>query len=176
MSRQDSLPCSWRFGLIPGMIGCGVILFYCNPSVPERVHLLSSRIRPDAWSSFAGIYLASLAIGHIVTFHSSRALGNLLKLQGKDTAPDLWSPALVGIVEGIMYPASLLMGKGEFIGVWLAIKAAGQWNRWGANVQGTAIEEKNEPRRRYNRFLIGNALSIISGIVTYGALKIWTFA
>jgi len=50
------------------------------------------------------------------------------------------------------------MGKPEFIGVWLVLKVAGQWKRWGgeAKVAGKDLEG----RVFYNIFLIGNGLSL----------------
>jgi hypothetical protein len=78
-----------------------------------------------------------------------------------------------------MYPMAFFFGKPEFIGVWLAVKVAGQWVRWKGDVgqpqasDSFDLERLNEGRRRFNGFLVGNSLSIISGAVTWGALKIW---
>jgi len=76
-----------------------------------------------------------------------------------------------------MYPTALIIGHGEFIGVWFAIKVAGQWVRWTGEATNTnaseSVEIANEARRRFNRFLVGNVLSIMAAFSTYGALKIW---
>jgi hypothetical protein len=71
-------------------------------------------------------------------------------------------PAFVGFAEAILYPTALLSGQPEFIAVWLALKVAGQWNEWQRGYQG---------RARFNRFLVGNALSIMVSGLTYGAIK-----
>lgn len=80
----------------------------------------------------------------------------------KNHAPNL--AALVGIVERILFFGSLLTGKGEFVGVWLVLKAAGGWKGWseyrvvppdagkGAKVQGRHI---------FNSFLIGSGVSVL---------------
>jgi len=72
--------------------------------------------------------------------------------------PDSWQPNILGCVERALYTVSFQLGKPEFIGVWLVLKVAAQWKRWGEDkeygghiIAGRAI---------YNIFLIGNALSI----------------
>jgi hypothetical protein len=47
----------------------------------------------------------------------------------------------------------LEIGKGELIGVWLALKAAGQWQVWK--------EATSEGRATYQVFLIGSGLSVL---------------
>jgi hypothetical protein len=59
----------------------------------------------------------------------------------------------VGLVERLLYVAALQIGKGEFIGVWLALKAAGQWEVWR--------KPSPEARATYQIFLIGSALSVL---------------
>ena len=69
-----------------------------------------------------------------------------------------WMAQMVGCVERALYVASFQLGKIEFIGIWLALKVAGGWKRWG--------EEKKFDGRLilgrsfYQIFLIGNALSV----------------
>jgi hypothetical protein len=60
----------------------------------------------------------------------------------------------LGICERASYTAALLLGAPTWIGVWLAIKVAAQWQRWQA-----------EERATYNVFLIGNILSIFFGLL-----------
>jgi hypothetical protein len=64
-----------------------------------------------------------------------------------------WMAVGVGLVERLLYVAALQIGKGEFIGVWLALKAAGQWEVWR--------EPTPEARATYQIFLIGSALSVL---------------
>jgi hypothetical protein len=60
----------------------------------------------------------------------------------------------LGICERVSYTAAFLLGIPTWIGVWLAIKVAAQWNRW-----------TDEERATYNVFLIGNLLSIVFGFL-----------
>ena len=72
--------------------------------------------------------------------------------------PEYYLARRVGIVDRALYVVSLQMGKPEFIGVWLALKVAGQWGRWGEKAK---IGSKDvEGRVFYNIFLIGNGLSV----------------
>ena len=60
----------------------------------------------------------------------------------------------LGICERVSCTAVFLLGVPAWIGVWLAIKVAAQWQRW------TGVE-----RATYNVFLIGNLLSIFFGFI-----------
>lgn len=66
----------------------------------------------------------------------------------------------IGIVERALFTSSVLMGSAAFIPLWIAIKVAPQWERW-----------KGDERVMYNVFLLGNALSVIFGLV--GAWIAW---
>jgi hypothetical protein len=156
------------------MAMAGSILIYCNPQAPRRLQEISSAVRPDRWAILFGIFLWSVVLTHLFVFYLTRFMTVLLNLHGEETLADLWSPVVVGICESIMYPTALLIGKADFIGVWLAIKVAGQWARWmGEAGASQSPEELNEGRRRFNRFLVGNAASIIAGVLTWGAFKVW---
>jgi len=60
----------------------------------------------------------------------------------------------VGVVERILFTSSVLIGAQAFIPLWIAIKVAPHWDRW-----------KGDERVIYNVFLLGNALSVIFGII-----------
>lgn len=172
----------WWYGILLLLSAIGIYLIWCNPQLPVIFAKLSERVRIDALSIAGGILLLSIVITHLVIFGASRLLRSLLKLHGYDTHADMWSPALVGITESIMYPMSFFLGEPDFIGVWLAVKVAGQWVRWKGDAEQAQkrtssesdIEKLNEGRRRFNGFLVGNALSIMMGVITWGALKMWT--
>ncbi|MBI2862113.1 MAG: hypothetical protein HYX89_04765, partial [Chloroflexi bacterium] len=68
--------------------------------------------------------------------------------------PFAWHAGLIGLLERFMYTSAVLVGRPEFIAVWLALKVAGQWAAWRDPWLGRPI---------YNLVLIGNALSIIFG-------------
>jgi hypothetical protein len=55
----------------------------------------------------------------------------------------------VGILERVMYTTSMLIGKPEFIGVWLVVKV---------------VQQRRS--REHNVFLVGSALSLIWGVGT----------
>ena len=178
--HNQFLPKWWYFILtIIGLLGC--LLVILNPQMPEAISRLSQKVKPDSWAILTGIYLISIVITHFFIFAVSRILRILLNLHGRETQADIWSPTLIGVCETILYPTVLFLGKAEFIGVWLAVKVAGQWVRWKGDLPQTAernslyFEALNEGRRRFNAFLVGNALSIIAGMATFGALKIWAF-
>jgi hypothetical protein len=85
--------------------------------------------------------------------------------------PAFYLPQLIGLLERALYVASLQLGEPEFIGVWLALKVAGQWKRW----------EEADGRIFYNIFLIGSGLSIAYAIVgfqliTFVVSERWSFA
>lgn len=171
------LPKWWNLALLFMLfLGWGLIL--CNMQEPQFSNL-SKRVRPDAWLIFIGILLSSVVITHGVSFIVSRSLRSILNLKGKDTNADMFSPALVGICESIMYPMSFFVGEPKFIGVWLAVKVAGQWVRWKGDDKKDKLETDietetlNEGRRRFNGFLVGNAVSIMFGVITWGVIKIW---
>jgi len=70
---------------------------------------------------------------------------------------------LVGCVERALFVATLQMGRGELIGVWLVLKVAGQWKRW---TEGEKVEDKViDGRSSFNLFLIGSGLSIAYSFV-----------
>ncbi len=169
----------WWYVILFLLAAAGICLIWLNPQLPHEFGRLSKRVRPDAWSTVGGILLLSIVLTHLFIFGASRLLRSLLSLHGDDSPADMWSPTLVGISESVMYPMALFLGKPEFIGVWLAVKVAGQWVRWKGDAgqstasAGSDIEKLNEGRRRFNGFLVGSSLSIMSGTATWGALKIW---
>lgn len=71
---------------------------------------------------------------------------------------------IIGSIEGAMYTTSVLLGHPEFIGVWLVLRAVGEWRQVDykephANAfVGTSGE--------YTIFLIGNALNVSLGVIT----------
>ena len=71
-----------------------------------------------------------------------------------------WQPVLVGILERVLYIASLQFGYGEFIGVWLLVKIAARWSKWDKPVGSLNRQRRLEGYHIYQIFLIGNALSI----------------
>jgi hypothetical protein len=163
---------SWRYALLAAIFLLGSVLLFVYPPSPLSFYSVAQRLRPNALPAFVGIFLISIAATHLIVSSSLGIMRRLLKLE-EEVPENLLAPALVGICESIMFPTALLMGYGEFIGVWLAVKVAGQWARWGGQVPHDDPRSANEGRRRFSRFLVGNALSIICSAATYGALSLW---
>jgi hypothetical protein len=165
----------WLRWFLVVILVLGIIL--CSGYLPvpwqDHFYLLSGRIRSDSCGKLIGIWLISIAVTHFVIYSAARGMGRLFALRRPDRIPDLWSPALLGISESLLYPGAILAGKSEFIGVWLAIKVAGNWIQWSGSSDPKNPESAYEGRRRFNRFLVGNALSILAAFVTYMAWKIW---
>ena len=61
---------------------------------------------------------------------------------------------LLGIIERSLYTTALIIKAPEWVAVWLAMKVAVTWHQW-----------QGKERAPYNVFLIGNALSVIFGLV-----------
>lgn len=90
----------------------------------------------------------------------SRGFSNAFKhsfwSNGKDIRiDDYWLPAIIGCAELIVF--SLFMAKGWVVGIgaWIAIKTATSWGGW------------QKTRTAYNRFLLGNILSLSAAYLIY---------
>ncbi|MGD0992878.1 MAG: hypothetical protein ABR998_10440 [Gemmatimonadales bacterium] len=151
-----------------------------NPPTPSWLGRLSTQVRPDAWGLLAGIYLLSGFVSHWCTYGAHRWMNKAFVLNRRDPPEDRWAQSLPGIVEGVMYPTAFLIGMPQFIAVWLAFKAVGQWSGFkgegGLTGENGRSEDPHRARRRYNRFLVSNALRVCFGAATYGAICIFTFS
>ncbi len=120
----------------------------------------------DAWLAPIVSYGFAVIVGHFairpVVDRLWRALG-WMEGTAQNIRPEHYLPRLVGFVERALFVASLQLGKAEFIGVWIALKVAGQWKRWGegVNIGGRVLEG----RSFYNIFLIGSGLSVAYAVV-----------
>ncbi len=115
----------------------------------------------NMWWSYIIGYFFAIVIAH---FPISLVVDRMWECVGwtkddkESIRPQSWQPRILGCVERTLYAASFQLGKSEFIAVWLALKVAGQWKRWGEDQKygGRIIAG----RAVYNIFLIGSALSI----------------
>jgi hypothetical protein len=173
--RLWPLPVWWYVTLIVAVV-VAIVLIACNPPFPLAIsRVFSKHVRPDRWSIAVGLVVLAIVLSHLAGAVARYVLAALLRLTGDTTAADAWSPAVVGVCESVLYPASLLLNKPEFIGVWLAIKVAGQWARWsGDRVEGAPsdLDALNQGRRRFNAFLVGNAISIGFGVFVWLCFKV----
>lgn len=115
------------------------------------------------WVAYAVGYLYSVLVGHLFIKRAVDQLWRSIGWDGdvtnneSDTRPYAWIPPITGFLERILYTSSLQLGKGEFVGVWLAIKVASQWKKWN----------EDEHRCLFQIFLIGSGLGILYASAGY---------
>jgi len=97
------------------------------------------------YPSILGYLYSTVLAGFIITPISSA----MWEFVGRKR-PNTWQPITIGIVERILYTASIQIGQPTFVGIWLALKVAGQWHGW-----------KDDDRTTYSNFLMGNGLSLL---------------
>ena len=106
------------------------------------------------WIAAIAGYVFAVVVGHFtirpVVDRLWQALG-WTESATSDIRPNHYLPELVGLVERTLYVIALQLGKGEFIGVWIALKVAGQWQRWGQGIRNRifyrALEKAGFHRR-----------------------------
>lgn len=76
-------------------------------------------------------------------------------------------PRVVGFIERLMYTTSFLLGRFEFVAVWLGFKVASRWE--AAKLEKGDKKEINK-YADYQTFLIGNALSLIYATTGWGII------
>jgi hypothetical protein len=84
-----------------------------------------------------------------------------------------WQPLYTGLLERSLYVSSLLMGKGELIGLWLVLKLAVQYKRWTGEATSALTERDQALKGRYlfANSLNGNGLSILCSFVGFLLIK-----
>jgi len=102
---------------------------------------------------YVAVYAVSIILGW---FTINPICYNLGKHYFKKVKWDRFLPRFVGALEQIMYTTSILIGKEEFVAVWLVLKLAGEWRQIDRPA-GYAM---------YNIFLIGNSLSLMLAAAT----------
>ncbi|HHT9132126.1 MAG TPA: hypothetical protein ACFYED_06540 [Candidatus Tripitaka californicus] len=121
----------------------------------------------NIWVAYTIGYLFAIIVAHFsISLVVDRLWNSIGWEKDKDSElrPESHLPRILGCVERALYTASFQLDKSEFIGVWLALKVAGQWKRWGEDMEYGG--RKIIGRTFYNIFLIGNALSIAYAIVS----------
>ena len=96
-----------------------------------------------------GLAVSSLGGALVLWLLIDKLAWGYLERQGIERKQKILTIPL-GIVERILYSMAFILGAPGWVGVWLAIKVAVQWDRW-----------KGENRGTYNVFLMGSALSIL---------------
>jgi hypothetical protein len=179
MEPAYRLPAWWNVFLVTILI-IGIVLVCINPLLHQNLTSLVPEFRSEAISRVVGILFISISLSHWCVFYLIQGVDKLFGLVGESTVEDLCPSSLVGVFEGILYPISFIIHQGEFIGLWLAVKVAGQWVRWGTEFPTDEskdgplelrILEAKRGRRRFNKFLIGNAMRILLAGITYIFLR-----
>lgn len=101
------------------------------------------------------ILLGQVTIGPIVRRLIRRYLGPDREI----TQPGL--ARLIGALEQVLYISAILLGRPEFIGVWLILKVAGEWHPGVREGQPAAVGQARE----YTIFLFGNGLAVVLAVV-----------
>ena len=79
-----------------------------------------------------------------------------------DIRPRPWHATVIGVVERTLYVAALQASAAYLIGVWLALKAASQWEGWSKGLQYSAVAAKNITGRELaNVFITGTGVSLV---------------
>lgn len=161
------LPWRWNLTLWVAFAFGGMLLIWNGPSLPPG---MLSQVRPEGLWRLLGILIMAGVLTHYLIFAVLMGIDRLFKLDARSRQlENLWPPALLGLCESVLYPGAWIAGRADFIAVWLALKVAGEWQRWGT--QGEDLDKLDEGRRRYTKFLIGNALMIAAGAITFEVLK-----
>ena len=163
-NAAKGLPKSWYLALSILIVVGLLLLWVDGPDLP-RLAVIQPHDCHINWSCLLGVYVTAIPLSHLVIAFALFRTTKLFELKGSNLRQRLWPPALIGILEAVMYPTALLIGKPEFIGLWLALKVAGQWGWW--TVEDSNEENVHRGRRRYYQSLIGNALSVLCGATTY---------
>ena len=93
---------------------------------------------------------------------------------GKGIVLSQWQVAVLGVLERFLYLTSILVGKPEFVAVWLTIKTVYiSWSEYVGQPKGTSTKSKQKHeqvfnRRAYNNFLIGNGISVLFALAGAG--------
>lgn len=78
-------------------------------------------------------------------------------------------PAVVGLIERVLYFVALQADAPEFVGIWLALKVAGGWDAWAKGRKVPSDDERQsgqkqvevKGRHEFNTFLIGSGQSVL---------------
>jgi len=134
-----------------------------------------------------GALLLGAVVSHVLVYECLQAARRFSNVTGAENLPNATGPVLVGLLEHALYVLALLAGRPEFIGVWLAVKVAGQWIRWrgpetsiraeplSGEISKHIRESQDRGRRTFNLFLFGSGLSVLLAFVTYCLILLLVF-
>jgi hypothetical protein len=164
------LPAIWYVGVaIVALAGLGLVLWggIERPTVPVAIQRLSIRVKSDAWVLLLGIMLVGAALTHLLIRPAMEGMGRLFRLHpSTQMRHRLWGPAFLGTVESFLYPGALFVQQPSIIAAWLVLKVAGGWVKGGSRMERDYGE-------RFNRYLLGNAMSLFAAFVVFAFLKVY---
>ena len=149
------------------VIGCSLVWIFF-PS------LLLNTSWQGLWFRYSIGFVFSTLIGGVMTGY---LVGNMQQeitdyiqkeypgMSNERIRPFYWFSEVFGYVEIPMYTASYLLGKPEFIAVWLGVKILARWS-----LPRTEEDKITDSRHRYYPVLVGNLLGVVYGVA--GALVI----
>lgn len=147
----------------------GMLVWIFDPGVPANFHQSLSKfapaIRPEKWFQVLGVFAWTTVASHFIVIRVQRGLRKAFQLDVSSLSnPIAHRPStLIGILESVMFPVAFLIGKSEFIGLWLTLKVAIGWKEWS--------DLGHPGRSRFYLFLIGTALVIGFAFLTYGLVR-----
>ena len=100
-------------------------------------------------------YLITIIVGYVLVSLPYKLVASYFAAE-EIIVKGLRLSGIIGVVERILYTSASLINQPAFIGVWLILKAAGEWGR--KDKPGVADE--------YKVALIGNGLSILVGVAS----------
>lgn len=120
-------------------------------------------------------FVADLIISKIMIYVQEKAANSYKEMYGADPPIGLdsekrksfsWGPRIIGVIERIFYTSAIVFNQFTLIGVWLVFKAIGEWSDFPSrNRENREKVKEGTTRIRANNFLIGNAVSLLSGIL-----------
>jgi len=94
------------------------------------------------------------------------------ELDSEKRKPFNWAPSTIGVFERILYTSAIIFNQVLLIGIWAAFKIIGEWSDISSSSKKSSKNaDGGVSRIRANNFLIGNALSLIFGIL--GGVIFW---
>lgn len=103
----------------------------------------------EFWRVIIGYLISTLGGALILRFLIDKMAWGYLTKKGKQGKSSAVLTLPMGIIERLMYTTVFIINQPAFVAIWLALKVASQWKRWG------------DTEGEYNIFLMGCALSLI---------------
>ncbi len=120
------------------------------------------------WYAYIISFVFAALVGAVLIKRVVDALWDGLVPNGSTNChinPHPYQGEALGVVERAFYVTALRCGLSQLVGVWLILKALGQWKRWGE--VGDARTGKPDGGSLYMIFLIENALSLLYGFTGF---------